>query len=80
MSPHPLNAEPGTFSARVHQMITSEDDGRVCRDIPNPRATSSRETFSFMFSACQRPRPVMVWQIRNLSCSGFFPAWARRRS
>lgn len=30
-----MSADPGTVSARVHQMLTSEDDGRVCRDVPD---------------------------------------------
>lgn len=30
-----MNAGPDTVRARVHQMLTSEDDGRVCRDIPD---------------------------------------------
>jgi len=80
MSPHPLNAEPGTFSARVHQMITSEDDGRVCRDIPESACHEQPRNFLihvFSLSATKTgdgladPKLVLSWLLSSVGAPAF---------
>lgn len=80
MSLHPLNADSGTLSARVHQMLTSEDDGRVCRDIPDSACHEQPRNFLvhvFSLSATKTgdgladPKLVLSWLLSSVGAPAF---------